>query len=289
MPRPAFLPDKLDVGLFGPRSVTWQLHADPAMWLAGICSLYLQALHPRAVAGVVQNSKFRTDPFGRLLHTAAYVVTVSYGTTAEAQRAASRVCRVHGALRGVDPESGEEFRIDEPDLLRWVHCAEVYSFLTVVRRAGFQLTDAQADRYLDEQRRSAALLGLDLDALPGSVSEYEDYFDRMRPVLRRTRDSDAIYDFLHRPPVPWWARTPRTAFYLPLGHLAYSLLPDWALELHGRRPFPRALATGVLRTVRLAGLAVPVTMRIRLPNNPLAKAIDRLGTGATPSRTLLPA
>lgn len=41
-----------DPGLFGPRSVTWQMHGDPMMWIAGIRALYLQALHPRAVRGV---------------------------------------------------------------------------------------------------------------------------------------------------------------------------------------------------------------------------------------------
>ncbi|WP_345238677.1 oxygenase MpaB family protein, partial [Saccharopolyspora hordei] len=34
------------------------------MWVAGVCSLFLQALHPRAVAAVVQNSRFRDDRWG---------------------------------------------------------------------------------------------------------------------------------------------------------------------------------------------------------------------------------
>lgn len=53
-----------DPGLFGPRSVTWQMHGDPMMWIAGIRALYLQALHPRAVRGVTQNSDFRRDAWG---------------------------------------------------------------------------------------------------------------------------------------------------------------------------------------------------------------------------------
>lgn len=53
-----------DPGLFGPASVTWQLHSDPIMWVAGIRALYLQALHPRAVRGVIQNSDFRRDAWG---------------------------------------------------------------------------------------------------------------------------------------------------------------------------------------------------------------------------------
>ncbi|WP_367134461.1 oxygenase MpaB family protein [Saccharothrix sp. HUAS TT1] len=55
----------MDVGLPGPGSVTWQLHADPAMRVAGIAGLHLQSLHPRAVAAVVQNSSFQRDPLGR--------------------------------------------------------------------------------------------------------------------------------------------------------------------------------------------------------------------------------
>ncbi|MBB5806412.1 uncharacterized protein (DUF2236 family) [Saccharothrix ecbatanensis] len=145
----------MDAGLLGPGTVTWQLHADPAMWVAGIASLYLQALHPRAVAAIVQNSNFRQDPLGRLRRTASFVGTVSYGSTEEVERAAARVRDLHRTLRAKDA-TGRTFRIDDPHLLLWVHCAEVHSFVTVLRRAGYRLTDTQVDRYYDEQRRSAA-------------------------------------------------------------------------------------------------------------------------------------
>src|SRR5919197_4440242 len=191
-----------DYGLVGPYSVTWQLHADPAMWLAGIRSLYLQALHPRAVAGVVQNSDFQRDPLGRLMRTATFVALSTYGPREEVERAAATVRRVHRSLRARDPDTGATFRVDEPELLLWVHCAEVASFLSVVRRAGFPLTRAHADRYLDEQRASAALVGLDPGEVPGSVAEMSAYFHDIRPALRRTADTDLIYRFLHRPPMP---------------------------------------------------------------------------------------
>jgi uncharacterized protein (DUF2236 family) len=79
-----------DIGLFGPSSVSWQLHAEPAMWLAGIRSLYLQALHPRAVAGIVQNSDFRADPLGRLIRTANFVGATTYCPRDEVSRRAGR-------------------------------------------------------------------------------------------------------------------------------------------------------------------------------------------------------
>ncbi|MEU9271446.1 oxygenase MpaB family protein [Streptomyces sp. NPDC048256] len=52
--------------------MTWQLHGDPMMWVAGVRALYLQALHPRAVRAVTQNSDFRRDARGRLTRTADF-------------------------------------------------------------------------------------------------------------------------------------------------------------------------------------------------------------------------
>ncbi|MFL6145481.1 MAG: oxygenase MpaB family protein [Labedaea sp.] len=278
-----------DLGLLGPDSVTWQLHADPAMWVAGIRSLYLQALHPRAVAAVVQNSDFRRDPLGRLIRTADFVGISTYGTRAEVARAAARVRGVHRTLRARDPETGRTFRIDEPELLLWVHCAEVGSFLSVLRRAGFPLGRAHADRYLEEQRATAALVGLDPAEVPGSVAEISAYFHDVRPTLRRTPDSDAIYEFLHRPPVTGPLGLGVRIYGPTIGHLSYSLLPRWAVGLYGRRAFPRPAATGALRAVRRAALAIPGGIRIGRREPHPVMAVRRLGSWATPSPARLPA
>lgn len=98
--------DDPDPGYFGPRSVTWQVHSDPMMWIAGIRALYLQALHPRAVRAVLQNSDFRKDAWGRLLRTADFVGTLSYGTKDAAEQAGARVRRIHALLTADDPRTG---------------------------------------------------------------------------------------------------------------------------------------------------------------------------------------
>ena len=69
-----------DPGLFGPGSITWRVHGDPIMWIAGLRALLLQALHPAAMAGVLSHSDFRADPWGRLFRTADYVGVVSFGS-----------------------------------------------------------------------------------------------------------------------------------------------------------------------------------------------------------------
>ena len=73
-----------DLGYFGPHSVTWRLHADPVLWIGGLRALFLQALHPLAIAGIEQHSGFRADPWGRLFRTADYVGVVSFGSRDEA-------------------------------------------------------------------------------------------------------------------------------------------------------------------------------------------------------------
>jgi uncharacterized protein (DUF2236 family) len=53
-----------DLGPFGPDSVTWCVHADLILLVSAPRALLLQALHPRANAGVMQNSDFKNDPGG---------------------------------------------------------------------------------------------------------------------------------------------------------------------------------------------------------------------------------
>ncbi|WP_086665481.1 oxygenase MpaB family protein [Lentzea kentuckyensis] len=267
-----------------PNSVSWQMHADPTMWIAGIASLYLQALHPKAVAGVVQNSNFQADPLGRLKRTADFVGLGVYGTDEEIAAAAARVRATHRGLRGV--VDGRTFRVDEPELLLWVHCSEVYCFETVLDRAGYGLTDRQKDRYYAEQRFAATLVGLHEDEVPGSRREMAEYFERMRPELCRTADSDVIYTFLHGPPVQGWVRHGLPVYRVLVGHLAYSVLPDWALELHGHRPY--AHADRWLRMMRRAALLVPGKIRRLAPPGHLKRAIERHGRHVTPSKARLP-
>ncbi|WP_031465194.1 oxygenase MpaB family protein [Sciscionella sediminilitoris] len=281
--------EQADEGLVGPRSVTWQVHADPAMWVGGIRSLFLQALHPRAVAGVVQNSDYRTDPLGRLRRTGQYVDVTTYGTTEQAHAAGARVRAIHERLRATDPVTGERFRIDEPELLCWVHCAEVVSFVDVVRLAGMRLAGPQLDRYFREQRAVAALVGLDEGSVPGSVAGIRRYFARMRPELAATQDALEIYEFLHRPPLDGPLRLGLGVYERLLGHLAYSLLPGWAIRLYGLQPYPRPAALALLRALRGLALLAPSRTPFLGHGPGILAALRRLGAEAEPSPRLLPA
>jgi uncharacterized protein (DUF2236 family) len=223
--------------------------------VAGLRSLFLQSLHPRAVAGVVQNSGYKADPWGRLLRTINYVAIVVYGTTAQAEAAGRRIRSIHASLTATDPSTGEPFRIDEPDLLRWVHVTEVESFLNTAKRAGVALTESDVDGYYTEQRRAAALVGLDPASVPGTAAEVEAYYQRTRPELAMSADAAKTLTFLAIPPLPWRLElTPARLIYTGVAATAFGLLPPWARRLYGLPGLPStdlsaSLTARALRTM----------------------------------------
>lgn len=279
-----------DVGLFGPDSVTWKLHREPILLLGGLRSLYLQALHPRAVAGVAQNSGYRADPWGRLVRTSNYVGTVIFGSTDQVDEAASRLRRLHAGMTATDPRTGERFRIDEPELLRWVHVAEVESFLTTAVRAGVSLTPDEVDRYYTEQLRSAELVGLDPATVPATAAEVAAYFEGIRPELGLTRDGAEAALFLTVPPVPrhWGALPLRLGLTLGPARWAYfgvvttaiGLLPPWARRIYGGLGWPATdLAAGLsARGLRAALRGVLSVVPEQYRMSPLHRAaLERAG------------
>ncbi|MFF4046049.1 oxygenase MpaB family protein [Streptomyces chartreusis] len=272
-----------DPGLFTPNSVTWQMHADPMMWVAGIRALYLQALHPRAVRGVMQNSDFRHDAWGRLLRTANFVGTITYGTTEAAEKDGARVRKIHGMLSATDPETGERYGVDEPELLLWVHCAEIDSYLQVGRRSGFRLTDAEADRYIAEQRASARLVGLDPDAVPANRAQLAAYFEQVRPELACGPEARAVDDFLLRPPTHLLLVPAREVLWRRVANLAYAALPPYAHELYGRPAPEPATVTRQLRATGTLLRCIPARLRWQLPPKHILRAMARLGPGSRPA------
>ena len=252
-----------DPGLYGPGSVTWRVHADPSMALAGLRALLLQALHPLAMAGVAQHSDFRGDPWGRLFRTAEYVGTTTFGTTVEAQRAVAKVRGIHRQLTATDPATGQTYRIDRPDLLRWVHCVEVESFLTTAVRCGLRLSRAEQDAYYAEQVRNADLIGA-VD-VPQSVDEMAAYFRDIRPQLKVDAETRRAASFVLWPPMPAKVglATPARPAWIGLAATSFAMLPRWARRLYRLPGLPTTdLAASVAGlAVRSGLLVIPTRLR----------------------------
>ncbi len=259
-----------DGGLFGPGSATWRLMGEPIMWVAGLRAMYLQALHPRTMRATWQNTAFARpgEAWGRFARTVEFVRVRTYGTRTEVERAGRRVRHIHATLTGTDAD-GSVIRLNEPELLLWVHCGEIASYVNIAERCGLRFSAAELDQFVDEQRRSAAVLGLDPADVPGSTADLEAYYERMRPSLYVCTEARRAMVRSFVPDIPW----PFTGLRLvvpPMNALAFGSLPRWARRLYGTPGVP---VTDLVTTVTLATMHQAMTRIPRqflgLPPEPL--------------------
>lgn len=266
-------------GLFGPDAASWVVLGEPSSIAGGVRSLLVQALHPLAMAGVAEHSRYRDDPLARLSGTSTWVTVSAFGTGRRVLAEARRVRAMHRRVTGTAPD-GRAYAASDTDLLVWVSVALTSSFLATHELFGPRpLTAAEVDRFVDEQARAAALLDprvdlehLDPDGLqalgPAHLPLLED-LPRDRAGLARAMDTyrdgvlavtpaaaDAM-DFLERVPLP---RPVRGAYGVLLRGVAATL------------PVPAALALGFTpRDGHVRALGALLTAM-------------RVATGGSPSR-----
>lgn len=258
--------NRADTGLFGPDSACWKVHGDfTSMMVGGIAALFLQMLHPGPLAGVWDHSNFRQDMLGRLRRTARFIAGTTYGDRAEAQGLIDRVKRIHGQVAGVLPD-GRAYAADDPELLTYVHVAEVSSFLAAyVRHVDPTFSGADQDRYYGEVAEIARRLGA-LE-VPTTRAQVASYLARVRPQLRCDARARAVATALLSHPAPSLAAAPAMAIAFDA---AKDMLPTWASDLHGFRLSPAR--AGVAR----AGIqALAVAMRWALVNSAEMRARRR--------------
>jgi uncharacterized protein (DUF2236 family) len=214
-----------------------------------VASLLLQSLHPLAMAGVAGHSGYKGDPWGRLQRTSHYLATTTFGTIEHAEEAISMVRSIHERVRGRDAE-GRSYRASDPHLLRWVHVAEVDSFLRAQQTFGAEpLTDEEADRYVEQTCIPAVRLGV-VDP-PTTVAALEEALAAYRPELETTDAArEAARFLLLDPPLPLHAR----AGYGTLASGGVSLLPPWARSMLGI-PLPQVASSLLARPLGHVGTA----------------------------------
>lgn len=278
---PALASDDTDrgPGLHGPGAASWIVLGEPSSIAGGVRSLLVQALHPLAMAGVSEHSRYRADPLARLAGTSAWVTVSTFGTGRRVLAEARRVRAMHRRVTGTAPD-GRPYAASDPDLLVWVSVALTSSLLATHELFGpSRLTTADADAFVDEQARAAALLDprVDLDALDpdglvgldAEVLPLLAHLPRDRAGLARcldgfrdgalsvTRDAADAMDFLERVDLP------------PAVRPAYRVLLRGAAAT---LPVPAAIALGFTpRDRHVAGLGALLTAM-------------RTATGGSPSR-----
>jgi uncharacterized protein (DUF2236 family) len=244
-----------DPGLFGPQAVCWRVHGDfPSMLIGGICALMLQMLHPRVLAGVWDHSNFRQDMLGRLRRTGQFISGTTFGSTHDANWLIEKVRTIHAQIRGTAPD-GSPYAADDPDLLTWVHVAEVSSFMAAhLRYLNPDLSLEDQDRYYAETAIVAERLGA--REVPRSAQQVSHYLEVMRAQLVCDERAREVLHILQGAPAPSRMARPIGKLMMQAG---IELLPHWASALFGIRQTPlrrKLIRLGVNRSAPLLRWAV---------------------------------
>ena len=231
-----------DAGYFPVDGAVWTVHCSIATLVAGPRALLVQALHPGAMAGVHDHSRYREDPFGRLAGTIRWISTVSYGSTGQARAASGFVSTLHTRVRGTYPGpdgTPVPYAASDPDLLAWVHLAFTDSFLRTHLRFGTKPIPGGPDAYVREWAVAGELMGVTRP--PRSVAELDQQLDDVwaSGILRADERVHDAVRFIRRPPLPLAARASYPAIFA--GSVA-ALSPRARRMLGLRMPGPAPLA-----------------------------------------------
>jgi uncharacterized protein (DUF2236 family) len=262
-----------DAGYHLPGSAVWAVHGDMPTIVAGIRALLMQALHPGALAGVHEHSRFHDDPLGRLAGTIRWIFTVTYGSTGAARDASGWVHRLHESVRGnyVDGHGAtRNYAANDPELLRWVHIAFTDAFLSAHKLWGRPIPGGP-DAYVREWGQAGRLMGV--SAPPLSEAEMRQQLDRWYDD-GELRSDDRVAEtvaFIRDPPLH------------PILRPGYRVL--FAAAVASLEPKYRELLG--LRTARLGPFPLPVVLATRLTLAVVRLALGQRGPSEQAARDRL--
>ena len=255
-PPVAFLEPAGDRGLFGPESIAWKVHADfISMMIGGISSLVLQALHPKALAGVWDHSSFREDLKGRLGRTAFFIAATTYGSNEMASNAIHRVNQIHKKVTGLD-EFNEPYRADDPNLLAWVHLTETRSFMRSYESYRSESLQSQSkDQYFLEMKMLGEKLGA-ID-LPDTYAGTERAIKQYIPELHYGDRAKNIIGMLDNFP----SNLSSKPFVKMISRAGFLNLPNWVYPIIDRPEPSRLERLAMSSAIRL--MAIPVREAVK--------------------------
>lgn len=239
-----------DPGLAGgPESLSWEIHGDLAtLVVAGTSAILMEVLHPSVMAGVFTQSSYRTETLRRAQNTLGYLLRTTFGSTEGATRVIERVKTVHGRIQGRRPD-GVPYRALDPELIAWVHTCIPWAVMTAYDRYRRPLSAEEKDRYLKEQAVIGRMGGA--DRVPETVSELEDYVERMRPLMSMNEQTRNFLSFLAGTSDDLeTSRRERLDRWLSI-RASMSLMPEWARKLTGTHQPDFAVRLALAPTDRL--------------------------------------
>jgi uncharacterized protein (DUF2236 family) len=217
-------------------------------------AILLQVAHPSVGRGVAEHSQFAEDPLKRLRGTLNYVYGLSFGTPEEVEWVAGLVTRIHRHV------VGPGYSANDPELQLWVAATLHQSGVQSYELAFGPMPRAMREEFLQQGAAMATALGCPAELWPGSVAEFDAYWERQLDELEISDDAKQICrDLMYSRSLPWYVRT-----VLPVSRLVTAgLLPERLRDEYGfvwNRRRERLFRAGV-RVTRLTYPHVPRRLR----------------------------
>ena len=235
-----------DAGYFGPGSAVWHVNGAAPTLVAGIRALMMQTLHPGAMAGVHDHSRYHTDPLGRLAGTVRWVVVTTFGSSHTVSEEVGRVSRMHQRVTGTyepNSQAAQSYSAADPSLIAWVHLVFTDAFLGSHLALGRDIPahggEPGPDRYVREWSAAGKLMGY--PEPPTTQQGLADAIESFVPELRSDQRVRDALQFILDPPLP---RTVRPGYRLLSAAAVASLEPRYRDLLGLKRPWWPALTIG---------------------------------------------
>ncbi|MFI5085055.1 MAG: oxygenase MpaB family protein [Actinomycetales bacterium] len=262
-----------DPGYFQPGSAAWAVHGSMTTIVAGIRALLMQTLHPGAMAGVAEHSRFREDPLGRLAGTIRWIFTLTYGSRDAAKASSDWVLRLHERVRGtyLDADgTSRNYAANDPELLRWVHIAFTDAFLSAHKIWGGPIPGGP-DAYVREWAQAGTLMRVPEPPVTEAQmrAQLDEWYDggrlRSDPLVAET------VAFIRNPPL---ARVLRPGYRVLFAAAVASLEPQYR-DMLG------------LRKAHLGPVPLPVVALTRATLAVIHLALDKTGPSELAARSRL--
>jgi uncharacterized protein (DUF2236 family) len=189
-------------GIFGEGSMMWCINRERLVLLAGPAAAVMQVAHPQVARGVAAHSRFREDAGGRLMRTLDAVYAVAFGTREEVEAVRNRVAAAHAKVRG------ENYSAFDPDAQLWVMATLIQGSVSMYRRFIGDLSMAQLDAFLMENRAFGEVFGMPPGLMPATWSAFESYWNDMTSgnLLGSDPLSREVARAVVGPSAPWWLK-----------------------------------------------------------------------------------
>ena len=158
--------DNPAAGFFGPDSVAWRLNREMVLGLVVLRALFMQVAHPKVAQGVAEHSDFRQKPFARAIATFKAQQRIVFGSCEESIEALVRIYARHVSVQG------PSYQANDPSLLFWVYATLIDSMFFAYRTFLPDLGSAEWNRYYEEGKLFARLIGITEDQVPRRHADF---------------------------------------------------------------------------------------------------------------------